>query len=63
MMLRKFELDRFMLILGASVLVAESLLDNYVFQIYTTFYYVIAFAIAARLMETQTKPDNRIELM
>ena len=63
MMFRKFELDRFMILLGASVLVAESLLDNYVFQIYTTFYYVIALAIAARLMETQTEPDHLIELI
>ena len=52
MMLHRFDLDRFMILLGASVLVAESLLDNYVFQIYTTFYYVIALAIAARLYET-----------
>lgn len=57
LMFKKFELTRFMLILGASVLVAESLLDNYVFQVYTTFYYVIAFAIAARLFETQIEYD------
>ncbi len=63
LMFKKFELDRFMLILGASVLAVESLLDNYVFQIYTTFYYVIAFAIAARLFETQTELDHHIELI
>ena len=54
LMLKRFELSRFMILLGASVLVAESLLDNYVFQVYTTFYYVIALAIAARLFEEQT---------
>ena len=54
LMFKKFELSRFMILLGASVLVAESLLDNYVFQVYTTFYYVIALAIAARLFEEQT---------
>ena len=53
LMFKRFELSRFMILLGASVLVAESLLDNYVFQVYTTFYYVIAMAIAARLFEEQ----------
>ncbi len=58
---KKFCLDRFMLILGASVLAVESLLDNYVFQVFTTFYYVIAFAIAARLYETQDETPLEIK--
>ncbi len=62
-LLHRFSLDRFMILLGASVLVAESLLDNYVFQIYTTFYYIIAFAIAARLYETQENKECRIKLI
>jgi O-antigen ligase len=52
----KFSLERFMLILGASVLAVESLLDNYVFQVYTTFYYVIAFAICALLYDEVRVP-------
>ena len=52
----KFSLERFMLILGASVLALESLLDNYVFQVYTTFYYVIAFAISALLYDEVRVP-------
>ena len=62
-MFHKFRLDRFMLLLGASVLVVESLLDNYVFHIYTTFYYVIALAIAVRLYEVQEDKPCRIELL
>ena len=61
MMFHRFDLDRFMMLLGASVLVVESLLDNYVFQIFTTFYYVIAFAIAARLYEIRKGADHRLE--
>ena len=52
----KFSPERFMLILGASVLAVESLLDNYVFQVYTTFYYVIAFAICALLYDEVRVP-------
>lgn len=63
LMFHRFDLDRFMILLGASVLVAESLLDNYVFQVYTTFYYVIALAIAARLYETVRSTDRRAELL
>ena len=62
LMFHRFDLDRFMILLGASVLVAESLLDNYVFQIYTTFYYVIAVAIAARLYEVKRSTDQRASL-
>lgn len=54
--LYKPSLERFMILMGASVLLAEGLLDNYVFQIYTTFYYVIALAIAARLYEKEIHP-------
>lgn len=57
LMFKDFSLDRFMLLLGASVIAAESMFDNYVFQVYTTFYYVIAFAIAARLFEVQRDSD------
>ena len=56
-MFYKPSLERFMLLMGASVLLAESLLDNYVFHIYTTFYYVIALAIAARLYEKEIHPS------
>lgn len=57
-MLRKPTLDRFMLMMGASVLIAEGLLDNYVFQIYNTFYYVVALAIAVRLYERDVCPTR-----
>lgn len=56
--LRKPTLDRFMLLMGASVLIAEGLLDNYVFQIYNTFYYVVAFAIAVRIYERDVCPTR-----
>ncbi len=56
--LRKPTLDRFMLLMGASVLLAESLLDNYVFQIYNTFYYVVALAIAVRIYERDVCPTR-----
>ena len=59
-MIHRFDLDRFMILIGASVMIAESLLDNYVFQIYTTFYYVIALAIAVRLFETRRDADFRL---
>lgn len=62
MMFHRFDLDRFMITLGASVIALESLLDNYVFQIFTTFYYVIAFAIAARLYEIRRGADHRLSL-
>lgn len=56
-MFYKPSLERFMLLMGASVLLAESLLDNYVFHIYTTFYYVIALAITVRLYEKEIHPS------
>jgi O-antigen ligase len=62
-MFHRFDLDRFMILVGASVMVAESLLDNYAFQIYTTFYYVIALAIAARLFETRRGADYRLDTL
>lgn len=62
-LVHNFSLDRFMILLGASILVAESLLDNYAFQIYTTFYYIVAFAIAARLYETKKEPDSWLDMI
>lgn len=50
---RDFSFDRFMIFLGASVLIAESMFDNYVFQIYTTFYYVIALAVVVMMYENR----------
>ena len=47
----KASLDRFMVMLSASVIIAASLLDNYVFQLYSPLYYVVATAITAALYD------------
>lgn len=52
-LLYKPTLDRVMLLLGASMLLAESMLDNYVFHIFSGFYYTAAIAIAANLCQNR----------
>lgn len=46
-------LDRFMLMIAASMLATESLLDNYVFHIFSGFYYTVALVIATLLYTNQ----------
>jgi hypothetical protein len=55
-LVHKPTLDRFMLMLGASMLAAESLLDNYVFHIFSGFYYTVALVIACLLYTRQFAP-------
>ena len=62
-MFHNFSIDRFMLTFGAMILAFESLLDNYVFHVYTTFYYVIAFAIAVSLYEVQKLPVCKVRVV
>ena len=59
-LIHKPTLDRFMLMVAASMLAAESLLDNYVFHIYSGFYYTVALVIATLLYTKQfSKPRER----
>lgn len=59
-LVHKPTLDRFMLMLGASMLAAESLLDNYVFHIFSGFYYTVALVIACLLYTRQFAPKVEV---
>lgn len=52
-LVHKPTLDRFMLMVAASMLATESLLDNYVFHIFSGFYYTVALVIATLLYTKQ----------
>lgn len=55
-LIHKPTLDRFMLMVAASMLAVESLLDNYLFHVFSGFYYTIALVLAAMLYEKQMSP-------
>lgn len=59
-LLYKPTLDRMMLLLGASMLLSESMLDNYVFHIFSGFYYTAAITIATLLCEKRRQSDELI---
>lgn len=56
--LRKPTLDRFMLMVSASMLLTGSMLDNHLFNIYPGLYYTTALVIAVLLYEKQFAPQN-----
>lgn len=55
---RKPSLDRFMMMVSASMLLAGSLLDNHLFNIYPGLSYTIALVIAVLLYEKQYAPKK-----
>lgn len=57
---RKPSLDRFMLMLSASMLLTGSMLDNHLFNIYPGFYYTVALVIAVLLYEKQTADRQKL---
>lgn len=60
-LLYKPTLDRVMLMLGASMLLTESMLDNYLFHIFSGFYYTCALTLAVLLCERR-RNETKIEL-
>ncbi len=56
--LHKPTLDRFMLMVSASMLLTGSILDNHVFNIYPGFYYTTALVIAVLLYEKQFSTEK-----
>lgn len=51
-------LDRFMLMVSASMLITGSLLDNHLFNIYPAIYYTTALVIAVLLYQKQHSKEN-----
>ena len=56
---RKPTLDRFMLMVSASMLLTGSILDNHLFNIYPGFYYTTALVIAVLIYEKQFKKEDK----
>lgn len=59
LMLKKTSADRFMLMLSASYIVAASLLDNFVLQIFSPVFYTVTVAIAAIVYEDDMRREER----
>ena len=59
LMLKKTSADRFMLMLSASYIVAASLLDNFVLQIFSPVFYTVTVAIAAIVYEDDMRCEER----
>ena len=61
LMLKKTSADRFMLMLSASYIVAASLLDNFVLQIFSPVFYTVTVAIAAIVYEDDMRREERVK--
>ena len=59
LMLKKASADRFMLMLSASYIVAASLLDNFVLQIFSPVFYTVTVAVAAIVYEDDIRSEER----
>lgn len=59
LMLKKTSADRFMLMLSASYIVAASLLDNFILQIFSPVLYTVTVAIAAIVYEDDMRCEKR----
>ena len=57
----KPSLDRFMMMVSASMLLTGSMLDNHLFNIYPGLYYTVALVIAVLLYEKQKADEQRIK--
>ena len=53
--LKKFSFDKAMLLAPILITLGASLLDNFIFYIYTAFLYVVVLAIAFRLRDSETE--------
>lgn len=61
LMLKKTSADRFMLMLSASYIVAASLLDNFVLQIFSPVFYTVTVAISAIVYEDDMRREERVK--
>jgi hypothetical protein len=54
--------ERLLLVMGASLIVMASLLDNYIFQIFGPVYYTVALVIAGKIYEREMEIWNKKDL-
>jgi O-antigen ligase len=54
--------ERLLLVMGASLIVMASLLDNYIFQIFGPVYYTVAMVIAGKIYEREMEIWNKKDL-
>jgi O-antigen ligase len=57
--IRKITTEKYMLMLSLLYTMASSLLDNFVFYIYTVFLYAVILAVLVRISEKQKKEDTQ----
>ena len=50
------------MVMGASLIVMASLLDNYIFQIFGPVYYTVALVIAGKIYEREMEIWNKKDL-